>query len=106
MAVGVLTELQLDLLRRAEKLDNYDYTGCGYFLTIKDVRLPSERLVLSNPPVVGSAGDVQAGFLVFLGEHELVLECHTWGSVDVPADFRQLDVVISTPPVNFGNLRS
>ena len=105
VAAGVLSPPQLDLLRRVEELDGYSCSSGGYFLTIKDSRLPNERLVLSDPPVVGNAGDVQVGFVVFLGGHELVLECHKWGAVDLPDDFRHLDVAISTPPVNCVDLR-
>jgi len=44
--------------------------------------------------------------VVFLGEGALTLECHTWGAVDVPGDFRELNVSVSTPPTNFVDLRS
>jgi hypothetical protein len=40
---------------------------------------------------------------VFLGNGKLTLECHTWGAVDVPADFRDRDVLISTPPITMVN---
>lgn len=101
MAQGVLPEDSLQVLRQAESGVGYEYTGCGYFLTIAHSSLPEERRTLSEPAVVGNAGDIQAGFLVFLGNHALTLECHTWGAVEVPYNFRELDVAISTPPINF-----
>jgi hypothetical protein len=29
------------------------------------------------------------------------LECHTWGEVEVPETFRDLEITIGTPPVDF-----
>jgi hypothetical protein len=77
----------------------YKYTGSGYFLTISDPALPVEKSTRHVPAVVGSSGSVQCGFVAFLGKNELTLECHTWGPIDVPADFRDQAVRISTPPV-------
>lgn len=106
MAEGVLSDGQLQVVREAESASSYEYTGCGYFLTVAHSSLPSEPRTLSDPAVVGNSGDVQAGFVVFLGNHELTLECHTWGEVDVPENFRDHEVAISTPPVNLVDLRN
>jgi hypothetical protein len=46
--------------------------------------LPAEPRTLSEPAVVVKVGDIQAGFVVFLGYGELTLERHTLGPVDVP----------------------
>lgn len=74
---------------------SYDYSGSGYFLTVSHPRLPTERSVYSEPAVVGNYEDVQAGFVVFVQDNELMLECHTWGAVEVPSDYRDKDVKIS-----------
>lgn len=105
MATGVLSEEQLQALADIERPSRYDYTGCGYFLTVSLPSLPAEPKTLSDPPVVGNSGDVQAGFVVFLGNQELTLECHTWGAAEVPDDFRDRKVAVSTPPLNFVDLR-
>jgi len=105
MAKDVLSDRQMKLLCDAERLDSYEYTGCGYFLSVKHPSLPAEPRTLSEPAVVGKVGDIQAGFVVFLGYGELTLECHTWGPVDVPEDFREREVVISAPPVNYVDLK-
>ena len=106
MATGALSEEALQALAKVEHLASYEYTGCGYFLTVRLASLPAEPKTLSDPPVVGNSGEVQAGFVLFLGNQELTLECHTWGPVDVPADFRDREVAISTPPINFVDLRN
>ena len=105
MAKGVLSDRQMQFLCDAERLESYEYTGCGYFLSVKHPSLPAEPRTLSEPAVVGKVGDIQAGFVVFLGYGELTLECHTWGPVDVPEDFREREVVIGAPPDNFVDLR-
>jgi hypothetical protein len=106
MAAEVLSEGQLVHALEADHPSHYNYTGSGYFLTVKHASLPIEARALSDPPVVGSVGGVQAGFVIFLGNQELTLECHTWGAIDVPEDFRDQQVVVSTPPVNFVDLRN
>jgi hypothetical protein len=82
------------VLARAE-LVSYEYSGCGYFLTVKHPCLPQARTVLSKPVVTGSSGPSEGGFLVFLENGELMLECYTAGTVDLPEDFREQHVVIS-----------
>jgi hypothetical protein len=100
MAHDALSEDQLRSVFSAQSLWSYEYTGSGYFLSVTDPSLPSAKKTLSKPPVIGNSGDIQAGFVVFLGEGRLTLECHTWGEVDVPENFRELDVSVSTPPIN------
>jgi hypothetical protein len=105
MANGVLSPAQLELLAQIDEPLRYEYTGCGYFITVAHAALPNHRCTLSEPAVVGTARDVQAGFVVFLGENELTLECHPWGALDVPEDFRDRSVEVSTPVVNVVDLR-
>jgi hypothetical protein len=102
LASKVLSDEQLEGLKTLKAPARYEYTGCGYFLTVVDPQLPAKRLTLSVPPIIGTVDDVVSGFIVFLGEHELTLECHTWGAVDVPENFRQRDVFVQEPsPENF-----
>ncbi len=103
MSTGHLSGELLDVVLASDSHDRYEYTGSGYFLTVKHPGLPSVPQSLIDPPVSGVAGLVQAGFVVHLGEHELTLECHTWGEIDVPEDFRDLHVEIASPPANFSS---
>ncbi len=75
----------------------YEYTGSGYYLTVRHPALPAESRTLSAPVVIAESDDITAGFLIHLGDHALTLECHTWGPVDVPADFRDRDVCVRIP---------
>jgi hypothetical protein len=71
-----------------------DPSNSGYFLTIKHPALPSEAFTLASPLVTGHAGELVVGFVVFLGNHELTLECHAWGADEPPAGLRDMDVTI------------
>lgn len=95
-----LTDAQLVLVEKIAEPIRYEYTGSGYFLTLADPSLPAGVATLSYPTVVGEYGEFICGFVVFIGDHELTLECHTWGAVDVPSDFRDRPVSITTPSVN------
>jgi hypothetical protein len=73
---------------------SYEYSGSGYFLTIAHPSLPAERKVCSQPIVMGRAEGVDCGFLLFIQDGKLLMECHTWGAKDVPEGFRDKDVQV------------
>lgn len=101
LARDALTPEQLSRLEEIPAASAYEYTGCGYFLTLADPCLPAEEAILMYPDVAGEHGDVTCGFVVFLGAHELVLECHPWDFSDVPEHIRDLPVrVFARPTVN------
>ena len=56
-----------------------DFSGVGYFLTIKDKGIPMERYVLDRPHIIGELGGVQVGYLAFIDSFELTLECYSYG---------------------------
>ena len=85
----------LGKLEAEATLVSYEYSGGGYFLTVAHPMLPAERFVYSEPPVLGTAGDAQAGFLVFIERGELMLECHAWGNSGVPPEFRDKNVQVA-----------
>jgi len=61
---------------------------------VKHPGLPFERSI-PGPAVVGVGGGVLAGFAVFIENNGLTLECHGYGDIAVPADFRERDVKVS-----------
>ena len=101
LAAGVLSPEQISLVSTLAEVKRYSYTGCGYFVTLTHPDLPEQKVTLSSPAVVGTAGEITSGFLVFLRDHELTLECHTWGAIDVPENFRDMAVSISTPQIDW-----
>lgn len=75
------------------------YTGSGYHLTVPQLHLPPGRRTCSEPAVIGEAGNVRCGFVAFLDNGNLVLECHTWGAIDVPEGFRELEARVNVAEV-------
>src|SRR6185503_20966807 len=65
-----------------------EHTGAGYFLTVRHPGLPKGRMVCNNPILMGKSQGVETGFVVFLEDHQLTLECHAWGSEPVPGSYR------------------
>jgi hypothetical protein len=95
LASGVLSPQRLEAVILEGKLVEYDYTGSGYFLTIKHDDLPIERIVCDTPKLTGSADGIVSGFVVFIEDGELTIECHSWGEVVVPEWFRDRDVQVA-----------
>jgi hypothetical protein len=50
--------------------------------------LPQARTVCNQPTVIGRGDGYTCGFVVFLEDGQLVLECHDWGSDGLPDDLR------------------
>lgn len=88
LAKSVLSPAQIDALIIEGDFKNYEYTGGGYFLTVKHPSLPKKRVVCSHPIIVGDVGEIHCGFVLFFEDSQLLLECHKWGPVDVPEGFR------------------
>ena len=77
--------------------DNYDYSGCGYFITIKHSKLPKEpwALALHFPPLSGYWNGIFSGFTIFGQDGELTLECFSYGEEEIPSDYRDHRVEIN-----------
>jgi hypothetical protein len=95
-----LDDTQLESLAAFAGNVEYEHTGSGYYLTLRMPTLPDVRETLYHRVVVGEADGIRCGFVVFLERDKLTFECHTWGVIDVPNDFRERNVVLSTPDVN------
>ena len=73
------------------------YTGVGYLLTVRHPSLPTDRMVLDSPLVHGAEAGLEhgLGFVVFIEDHEMTLECFALADV-LPSDIRERQVVITT----------
>jgi len=98
----VLSAEQLNSIVRDSELVGYEYTGSGYFLKIRHWLLPKERIVCSEPTVIGEANNIICGFVVFIENSELVIECHSWGELEVTEDFRNKDVQVKPVTIEEG----
>jgi hypothetical protein len=92
---GVLSPQEIDSVIREGELVEYDYTGCGYFLTIRHPALPVKRVVCDEPKLAGTVDGIDSGFVIFIQNGQLTLECHSWGDIDVPEWFRDRDVQVA-----------
>jgi len=86
-------DLRARLIAEAQ-LVGLTYTGAGYFLTVQHSELPLGRTVCNGPLIIGEADGIECGFIIFLENRELTLECHGWGN-SIPDVYRELDVSIS-----------
>lgn len=80
-----------EIIRNSEFV-GYEFTGSGYYLTVRHQNLPKERIVCSKPALIGEAENIECGFVVFLENNELTIECHSWGELEVPENFREKNV--------------
>jgi hypothetical protein len=95
LTADVLAAWQVDEVCSNGKLVGLDFTGHGYFLTLSSSDLPIERLVLDSPSVNGKVGELLTGFVVFVENNELTLECFAYGEDIVPDNYRDLGVTVS-----------
>lgn len=109
--MAIFCEFEIEVLRQliAPKLEaevfrkiiqesqgiDYHFSGSGYFLTVRHPEIPTSRIVCTDPTVLGRCGNILVGFVVFVENSELTLECHGWGLDELPLDFREQSVLIS-----------
>ena len=51
---------------------SYEYSGCGYFLTVRHPAIPLERIGCDKPSVSGLGRGIRAGFLVFIENGQIM----------------------------------
>ena len=96
----------LERLRHVPAAASFEDTGAGYFLTVADAMLPEDSRVFSVPNVFGELDDgLLCDFVVFVGRHELTLECLRVDGGDLPAGFRDSPVRIGSKPAHVIDLR-
>jgi hypothetical protein len=93
---GTLPPEQSETIIREGRIDNYEFTGCGYFLYLSHPSLPQARAVCDTPLLTGHSDKEDCGFVIFIEKGQLVLECHTWGEIDLSDSFREKDIKIKT----------
>lgn len=92
---GVFPLDTIQAVKDRSELVHYEHTGVGYILTLRHPALPRKRLVCDKPRVMGESSGIESGFIVFIENHELVLECHAWGADAMPETYRDENVRIT-----------
>lgn len=77
------------------ELVDFEYTGAGYFLKIRTDNLNFEKETIHEPVLIGKRDDFTLGFILFVDENEIVMECHSWGELNPPENIRDLEVEIN-----------
>lgn len=103
----VLNNVQLEnVLSGGESIDFEDHNGSGYFINIHHFSLPKERIVCDKPIVIGELENITCGFVIFIENGALSLDCSDWGESNIPVDFRKKDVQIRPVKIEDGKFIS
>jgi hypothetical protein len=94
LTADALATWQVDEVFLNGKLVGLDFTEHGYFLTVSSSNLPAESLLLDSPNVNGKVGELLTGFVAFVENNELTLECFAYGEDIVPDNYRDLNVTV------------
>jgi hypothetical protein len=95
LAASTLTPELISSVKQDGSLVSYEYTGYGYFLKMAHPLLPKSRIVCGEPMVTGTAGNIFASFVIFIENHQILLEGFPLDGNVLPPNFRELDVRIS-----------
>ena len=72
-------------------IDDYDYTGVGYFLKIIHHQSFFEQETISKPVVTGKFEGCFVGFILYIEQGYICIECHNWGGKELSENVRDLD---------------
>jgi hypothetical protein len=76
-------------------IQSYDFTGAGYFLDLSCKDLKLVKQTIDEPLVTGKNNGIEVGFLLFVDNEEITIECHGWGGGNLPENIRELDFLIT-----------
>ena len=79
-----MSELKDIVISGAADNEVVEFSGAGYFLTIKDPMLPKHRIVLDSPNIQGKLDGIEVGYLAFVENSELMLECYSYDQELLP----------------------
>lgn len=71
-----------------------EFTGAGYFLEIQNNIFPFKRSVYSHPLIIGHGRNFKIGFINFIDNRTMIVECHTWGEENIPSSIRDQPIKI------------
>jgi hypothetical protein len=85
----------LDRFVAGAETAEYDATGYGYYLTIRNPGVDVGHVTIHEPLVIGTADGISTGWLLYLDHDRIMIECHGWGE-KVPKFYRERIVGISS----------
>ncbi len=72
------------------------FTGEGYYLELKHNDLPLDRIVCDKPTVIGKFQEQEVGFIAFIENGTLCLECYNYSNKGIPEEIRYGTIEITT----------
>ena len=81
-------------LIKTTHINGFEYTGAGYFVQIQHDCLPTSRRVISEPTIFGYGDGYMVGFVLFLEQGKLTIECYSYGEPNLPKTIRDLPLQI------------
>jgi hypothetical protein len=102
LTFGLFTYADVIAIDREAEFVGIEHTGGGYFLTLRHPGFPQERRVFDMPILSGEAPGVRVGFIVFIENGQMTLECHDWGADGVPENIRDMDVQVDPGRIENG----
>jgi hypothetical protein len=91
---NILSHEKLKSILMNGEITGYKITGNGYFLTFKESNIPKNRIVCDKPILIGEYNGIETGFVVFVENGEMTIECHGWGDKEIPKDYREWKILI------------
>jgi hypothetical protein len=79
-----MSELKDIVIPEESKSESLEFSGAGYLLSIKYSILPKYRIVLDKPDIRGKLGGIDVGYLAFVENSELMLECYSYDQEILP----------------------
>jgi|GEM_PF-1948780 len=73
---------------------SHEHTDIGYFVTVRHPLVPQGRRVCADPSLIGRFREGDCGFVCFLENGELTIECRAWDDGLIPEDIRTRIVTI------------
>ena len=93
MLDGYLSKSQIASLK-ATHISGFDYTGAGYFTQLQHDSLSFPRKTISEPIIYGYGDNYMVGFVFFIEDKQLTIECHSYGEVNPPITIRDEPLII------------
>lgn len=75
-------------------VSGFEFTGAGYFIEIQNDLLPIKRSVYSHPMIIGHGENSKIGFIIFIENRTMIVECHTWGEENIQSGIRDQPIMI------------
>jgi hypothetical protein len=95
LALPHLGRHELDCFLAGAETAEYEATGYGYYLTLRNSGVDVGQMTIHEPLVIGTADGISTGWLLYLDHDQIIIECHGWGDV-VPKSLRERIVGISS----------